>query len=166
MAVQIELEDWLNEHAAKEAAAIAAARGGNGGPPLEEPSTYEALAVIGRTMHGPLWEGKLASDIGENDRTLRRWRNGQGYPQPRTVAWAREAALAQAIRLLAVAGEHDLAGETLAALKARKARAVEAGRTAFVEVGAAVAKAVAEQAAKEQAAAAQPTEQDEQGPAA
>ncbi|MBE7246987.1 MAG: hypothetical protein INR63_18755 [Actinomycetospora chiangmaiensis] len=160
MAVQIELEDWLNEHAAKEAAAKEAARG-NGGPPLEEPSTYEALAVIGKTMHGPLWEGKLADTIGESDRTLRRWRNGEGSPKPRTVAWAREAALAQAIKLLTVAGEHDLAGEALAALKARKAKAKEAGREAFAEVGAAVAKAVAEQAAAEQAAAAQASELDE-----
>ena len=158
MAVQIELEDWLNEHAAKEAAR------GNGGPPLEEPSTYEALAVIGRTMHGPLWEGKIADTIGENDRTLRRWRSGQGSPQPRAVAWAREAALAQAIKLLTVAGEHDLAGEALAALKARKAKAVEAGRGAFAEVEAAVVNAAAEQAAAEQAAE-QPPEQDEQAPA-
>ena len=138
---------------------------GNGGPPLEEPATYEALAVIGRTLHGPLWEGKIAGDIGESDRTLRRWRNGQGAPQPRTVGWAREVALAQAIRLLTVAGEHDLAGEALAALKARKAKAKEAGRGAFAEVEAAVAKAAAEQAAMEEAAMEQAPDQDEQAPA-
>ncbi|MDP4021177.1 hypothetical protein Q8W71_00950 [Methylobacterium sp. NEAU 140] len=69
----------------------APAAGGNNGPPLDE-RPYAILERIGRAMHGPRWQGKLAGDIGENERELRRWRAGIGEPSPRTLAWAREEA--------------------------------------------------------------------------
>ncbi|MEE7478755.1 MULTISPECIES: hypothetical protein [Methylobacterium] len=76
--------------------------GGNGAPPLDE-RPYEILERIGRAMHGPRWHGKLAGDIGEDERELRRWRAGNGEPSPRTLAWAREAARLHAARILRAA---------------------------------------------------------------
>ncbi len=102
---QIHLEDWL---------AANPPSGGNGGPALEEAPSYEALARIGRAVHGRLWEGKVAEALGEGPRTLRRWRAGEGAPSLRTMAWAREWALRTAADVLAAAGEQDLADEVAA----------------------------------------------------
>jgi hypothetical protein len=72
--------------------------GGNGGPAIDE-RPYAILERIGRAMHGPHWHGKIAADIGENERALRRWRAGDGEPSPRTIAWARDEARRYIARL-------------------------------------------------------------------
>lgn len=122
---QIHLEDWLAANPAP------AAPTGNGGPALEVEPSYEALARIGTAVHGKLWEGKVSEHLGEGPRTIRRWRNGEGRPSGRTMAWAREWALRTAADVLAAAGEQDLADDVLARLQAIKRRAAEQGRAAF-----------------------------------
>ena len=104
---------------------------GNGGPALEEAPSYAALARIGRAIHGDRWEGKVADRLGENPRTLSRWRVGEGSPNARTIAWAREWALRTAAEVLAAAGEQDLADGVLARHRAIRHRAAEQGRAAF-----------------------------------
>ncbi len=98
---------------------------------MEEAPSYEALARIGRAVHGQHWEGKLADRIGENPRSLFRWRVGEGAPSARTMSWAREWALRTAADVLAAAGERDLADGVLARHQAIRHRAAEQGRAAF-----------------------------------
>ena len=107
------------------------AAGGNGGPVLEEKPSYAALARIGMAIHGDRWEGKLADKIGEGPRTLSRWRVGEGSPNARTMALAREWALRTAADVLAAAGEQDLADGVLDRHRAIRHRAAEQGRAAF-----------------------------------
>ena len=71
----------------------------NGGPPLDE-TRYEVLARIGRAMYGDLWHAKLAEDIGENPRVVRRWRAGKAVPSSRAVAFARDAGRQHAERIM------------------------------------------------------------------
>lgn len=104
----------------------------NGGPALDETPSYEALSRMGRACHGPHWEGKIAEAIGESPRTLRRWRDGEGSPGPRTMAWCRQWALRTAADLLAAAGEADLAGDVRDRMRSLDRRAVEKGRDAFL----------------------------------
>ncbi|KQO61756.1 helix-turn-helix transcriptional regulator [Methylobacterium sp. Leaf88] len=107
------------------------AAGGNGGPALEPEPSYAALSRIGRAIHGDRWEGKLADKIGEGPRTLSRWRRGEGSPNARTMAWAREWALRTAADVLAAAGEQDLADGVLDRHRAIRQRAAEQGKAAF-----------------------------------
>lgn len=104
----------------------------NGGPALDEAPSYEALARMGRACHGSHWEGKIAESIGESPRTLRRWRDGEGVPSARTMAWTRQWAMKTAANLLDAAGEADLAGDVRDRLRSLDRRAVEKGRAAFL----------------------------------
>ena len=108
---QVDLVEWLAANPAP------AAPAGNGGPALEETPSYEALARIGRAVHGQHWEGKVAPHLGEGPRTLHRWRNGEGAPNARTMARAREWAMRTAADALAAAGEQDLADDVLARIQ-------------------------------------------------
>ncbi|MCJ2084212.1 hypothetical protein [Methylobacterium sp. J-090] len=105
---------------------------GNGGPDLDETPSYEMLARMGRAAHGAHWEGKVCDHLGESPRTLRRWRDGEGAPSVRTMAWAKQWALRTAMDLLAAAGEADLAGDVRDRLRSLDRRAVEKGRDAFL----------------------------------
>jgi len=132
---QVDLEQWL--------AANPPQPSGNGGPALEEEPSYEALGRIGRAVYGRLWEGKVAEALGEGPRTLRRWRNGEGAPTARTMAWAREWALRTAADVLAAAGEQDLADDVRARLQSIRRRAAEQGRVAHAAAQARGAAAAA-----------------------
>lgn len=125
----------------------AEAAGGNGGPGLEMPPSYDALERIGRVVYGDHWEGKLAADIGESDRTVRRWRAGEAATTPEAMAAARLWAIETAAGLLAAAGEEDLAGEVRAreqSMRLRNAERAAARHAANV----AKAKAAADAKAK------------------
>lgn len=102
--------------------------GGNGGPDLETPPTFEALERIGEAAFGELWEAKLGAAIGEPDRTMRRFRAGEMATTPRAVAQARLWAIEHAAALLHAAGETDLAGEVDAHLQAMRLRSEERAR--------------------------------------
>lgn len=104
----------------------------NGGPSLDEAPSYEALARMGRACHGAHWEGKVCDHLGESPRTLRRWRDGEGAPSARTMAWCREWAMRTAADLLAAAGEADLAGDVRDKMRSLDRRATEKGRAAFL----------------------------------
>lgn len=82
--------------------------------------------------HGPHWEGKVCDHLGESPRTLRRWRDGEGAPSTRTMAWCREWAMRTAADLLDAAGEADLAGDVRDRLRSLDRRAVEKGHAAFM----------------------------------
>ncbi|KQP79246.1 hypothetical protein [Methylobacterium sp. Leaf117] len=82
-------------------------------------------------IHGDRWEGKIADRIGENPRTLSRWRVGEGKPSARTMSWARELALRTAADVVAAAGEQDLADGVLDRHRAIRHRAAEQGKAAF-----------------------------------
>lgn len=132
---QIHLEEWLAANPPQPA--------GNGGPALEEEPSYEALARIGRAVHGRLWEGKVAEALGEGERNFRRWRNGEGRPSARTMAWAREWGLRTAADVLDAAGERDLADDVRARLQSIKRRAAENGRAIHAAAQARAAAAAA-----------------------
>lgn len=104
----------------------------NGGPTLDETPSYEALAAMGRAAHGGHWEGKVCEHLGESPRTLRRWRDGEGAPSVRTMAWCRQWALRTAMDLLSAAGEADLAGDVCDRMRSLDRRAVEKGHAAFM----------------------------------
>ena len=108
--------------AERRAAGNAAEAGGNGGPDLEMPPTYEALERIGKVVYGDHWEGKLAEDTGQRDRTFRRFRSGEMATTPEAMAAARSWAIETAAGLLAAAGEEDLAGEVRAREQAMRLR--------------------------------------------
>ncbi len=107
---EVEARAAARRSAGKPAQAV----GGNGGPGLEMPPSYDALERIGHVVYGSHWEGKLAEDIGESDRTIRRWRAGEAATTPEAMASARHWAIKTAGKLLAAAGEDDLAGEVRA----------------------------------------------------
>ncbi|GEL42909.1 MULTISPECIES: hypothetical protein [Methylobacteriaceae] len=129
--------------------------GANGAPPLDE-SPFRTLELIGRAAHGDHWLGKLAPFLGEGDRTLRRWRDGDGVPSPQAVASAREYARHTAQLLLAAAGEDELS-EAVARRRSDQRRAdAERGKAALAaalpRIEAAVAAKEAAKAAAAQAA--------------
>ena len=83
-------------------AAAPPAPGGNGGPTLDE-RPYAILERIGFALYGDLWHGKIAADIGECDRAVRRWRAGQGEPSPAALhraRWVAERHIARVQRAL------------------------------------------------------------------
>lgn len=124
---QVDLEEYL---AAIPASDAGNAAGGNGGPALEEDG-YRTLERIGEVAFDGLWHGKLAAALGQDPRAFRRWRDGEGRPPERTVAWAREWARATALRLLAAAGEDDLSEAVARRQSDLKRAAAERGRDAM-----------------------------------
>lgn len=128
----IDLEEYL--------AALPPTPTGNGGPPLDQ-TPYQVLERIGQAAFGDLWHGKLASQIGEDPRNARRWRDGQGQPPERTVAWAKEWARQTAQALLAAAGEDDLSDAVARRQSDLKRAAAERGKGAMLAaLGAAAAQ--------------------------
>lgn len=59
-------------------------------PPAVDPDLEEhpglAIARIGRACYGLRWHGKMAEDIGENHRTVRRWEIGECRPSEKKLA--------------------------------------------------------------------------------
>ena len=60
-------------------------------PPAVDASEIEehpglAVARIGRACYGERWHGKLAIDIGEDHRTVRRWELGECRPTDKKLA--------------------------------------------------------------------------------
>lgn len=113
-----------------------ATEGGNGGPALDAPPTFDALERIGMAVFGVHWEGKLGAQAGIDERAIRRFRAGELATTPEALARARLWALETAAGLLAAAGEEDLAGEVRAKEQgmrlrnAERARAVHAANVA------------------------------------
>lgn len=96
--------------------------GSNGGPSLEAMPTFDALERIGRAAFGEHWEGKLGLQAGIDERAIRRFRAAELATTPEAMARARLWAIETAARLLAAAGEEDLAGEVRAREQAMKLR--------------------------------------------
>jgi hypothetical protein len=96
--------------------------GGNGGPAMDAPPSFDALERIGLAVFGTHWEGKLAAQAAIDERAIRRYRAGELATTPEAMARARLWALETASRLLAAAGEEDLAGEVRAREQAMKLR--------------------------------------------
>lgn len=64
------------------------AAGGNRGPALDE-KPIDIIARIGDAMYGRWWIGPVASDLGQDHQTVRRWIKGQGSPTKANVDWMR-----------------------------------------------------------------------------
>ncbi|WCS27970.1 hypothetical protein LOK46_14435 [Methylobacterium sp. NMS14P] len=105
-----------------------ASEGGNGGPSLEAMPTFDALERIGRAAFGDHWEGKLGLQAGIEERSIRRFRAGEIATTPEAMARARLWAIETAARLLAAAGEEDIAGEVRAREQAMQLRNAERAR--------------------------------------
>ena len=121
-------------------------------PELEP--TYVNLDRMYSPLFGPLWHGKASDELGLSDeRTLRRWRDGEGAPGKEEMGKARDHLLDIAIRALTAIGETDLV-TPLVALKAgrrsaAKERAVEIhARNLAVAAAKKAAAAAKEEAAK------------------
>lgn len=99
-----------------------ASEGGNGGPAMDAPPSFDALERIGLAVFGTHWEGKLAAQAAIDERAIRRYRAGELATTPEAMARARLWALETAAGLLAAAGEEDLAGEVRAKEQAMKLR--------------------------------------------
>jgi hypothetical protein len=151
---QLDLVDCIAEAATRDEAAEAARHtiGGNGAPALDEPPSYAALAALFRPIYGKRWDGKVAEFLGESDRTLRRWRCGQGGPTQRTMATARLHLLDMAVQCLTLIGRPDLAEAAIAHRAAKAPRAFARGWEIHV---ANRARAKARQEAEERDRAAQ-----------
>ncbi|MFF9550857.1 hypothetical protein [Methylobacterium fujisawaense] len=119
-----------------------ASEGGNGGPSLDAPPSFDALERIGLAVFGTHWEGKLAAQAAIDERAIRRYRAGELATTPEAMARARLWALETAARLLAAAGEEDIANEVRAREQAMRLRNAERARAIHA---ANVAKASAKQ---------------------
>ncbi|ACB24637.1 hypothetical protein [Methylobacterium radiotolerans] len=102
--------------------------GGNGGPSLDAPPSFDALERIGMSVFGTHWEGKLGAQAGIEERSIRRFRAGELATTPEAMARARLWAIETAAGLLAAAGEADLAGEVRAREQAMRLRNTERAR--------------------------------------
>ena len=71
---------------------------GNGGPDLDE-HPGKSVARIARACYGERWHGKLAADVGEDHRTVRRWELGECRPSPLKVARIETVARAHIARI-------------------------------------------------------------------
>ena len=122
-----------------------ASEGGNGGPTLDAPASFDALERIGLAVFGTHWEGKLGAQAGIEERSIRRFRAGELATTPEAMARARLWAIETAAGLLAAAGEADLAGEVRALEQAMRLRNTERARAVHA---ANVAKASAKTASR------------------
>lgn len=62
--------------------------------------TPETLEEIGYTLYGSTWKARLTEELDTNERTVRRWANGQNE----TPEWLPDALLKLAERRLAEIG--------------------------------------------------------------
>ena len=53
----------------------------------------EFLRVAGAAIYGPNWQGPLATALGVNDRTMRRWQLGEMSPPTRVLSDIRQLIL-------------------------------------------------------------------------
>ena len=81
---QMHIDDAIAASIAKEAA---------------EAHPGRAVARIGRACYGERWHGKMAEDIGENHRTVRRWEIGECRPSPQKIARIETVARAHIARI-------------------------------------------------------------------
>ncbi|MCJ2046348.1 hypothetical protein MKK58_17675 [Methylobacterium sp. J-078] len=91
----VDIEEMIAREMAKE---VPPAPTGNGGPPLDE-HPGKVVARIGHACYGERWHGKLAADVGEDHRTVRRWELGECRPSPLKVARIETVARAHIARI-------------------------------------------------------------------
>jgi hypothetical protein len=74
--------------------------------------TPETLATVGQALYGPAWQTRLASALGVNDRTVRRWASGENeipaYVRGELMALCRKrgVGIINAMRLMRLERDH------------------------------------------------------------